>query len=333
MFRVYLDPPLSDSERRERLYRGDILVLSPTTATQALVELASGMLRDAFHPHDPRTIHRFRTAAEVAAVLADLKPRFIHHPECKEIIPSILADSGISIDDVYFDVPRLRSVYPASFLSAGIAYAYHPHRDTWHSAPMCQINWWLPVFGLDPNNAMAFYPRHFSEPVDNNSEIYNYYDWNTEARPNAAQHIAKDTRTQPKPQQELDQLKLSFLPPPAALILFSAAHLHDTTPNSTDMARYSIDFRTVHIDDLKAGRGAANVDSRCTGTTLRDFLRASDLEHLPADVIGLYDDSSSTNENVVLYFGERLLSRRASPGEATDQPPTAQPSPMRRREL
>ena len=34
---VYFDPEQSDEERRQRLYAGDIVVLSPTPGTRALV--------------------------------------------------------------------------------------------------------------------------------------------------------------------------------------------------------------------------------------------------------------------------------------------------------
>jgi hypothetical protein len=34
---VYIDPELSDEERRAGLYAGDIVVLSPTLGTRALV--------------------------------------------------------------------------------------------------------------------------------------------------------------------------------------------------------------------------------------------------------------------------------------------------------
>jgi hypothetical protein len=60
-------------------------------------------------------------------------------------------------------------------------------------------------------------------------------------------------------------------------------------PNTTSRTRFSIDFRTVNLDDLADGVAAPNVDSECTGTTLRDFLRASDLEPLPEDIIAMYD--------------------------------------------
>jgi hypothetical protein len=59
-------------------------------------------------------------------------------------------------------------------------------------------------------------------------------------------------------------------------------------PNTTDKTRFSIDFRTVNLDDLLKGDAAPNVDSACTGTTLGDFLRASDLEPLQNEVIERY---------------------------------------------
>jgi hypothetical protein len=304
---VYIDSTIADDERRTRLYAGDIFILPPTDGTRALIGLARQMLKKAFAPHDPRKIHRKKTAEEVATILGELKPRFIHHPDCKEIISQIMREHGVDRDKLYFDVPRLRSAYPSYFLSAGIAYAFHPHRDTWYSAPMCQLNWWIPIYPLEPNNAMGFYPRYFDEAVKNNSEIYNYYEWNAKNRATAARHVKSDTREQPKAQQELEPVTVRYLPPPGGIIVFSGAQLHETVPNTTDVARYSIDFRTVHYDDLMQRRGARNVDSRCTGTTMRDYLRASDLSHLPEETVALYDDGSGVGDRV-LHFGDRLVS-------------------------
>jgi hypothetical protein len=310
MSSIHFDPEPDDEARRERLYAGDIVIFSATPGTEALISLARTMLEDAFAPHDPRTVHRQMTPEDVAAILAKVKPSFIHHPECKNLIAMIMAEHGVDLNKLYFDVPRLRSAYPSHFLSSGIAYAFHPHRDTWYSAPMCQLNWWIPIYSLDPDNSMAFYPRYVKEPVENNSEIYNYYEWNTKNRAAAAQHVKSDTREQPKPQQQLDPLTVRYLPPPGGIIVFSGAQLHETVPNTTDVARYSIDFRTVHLDDVVARRGAPNLDSRCTGTTMRDYLRASDLEKLPEDVIQLYDDGTATADQV-LYFGDRLAAAGA----------------------
>jgi ectoine hydroxylase-related dioxygenase (phytanoyl-CoA dioxygenase family) len=171
-----------------------------------------------------------------------------------------------------------------------IAYAFHPHRDTWYSAPMSQINWWLPIFDITPENCLAFYPKYFSRAVQNNAQIYNYAEWNKRSRIEAAKHVNSDTREQPKPQEEVDPDKIQIICPPAGLILFSGAHLHETVPNTSGIARYSIDFRTVHYGDAVAHLGAENVDSRCTGTTMGDYVRCSDLAHLPEALVASYED-------------------------------------------
>ena len=108
-------------------------------------------------------------------------------------------------------------------------------------------------------------------------------------RRDAAKHVKSDTREQPKLQTSIASRDVRLLCPPGGLIMFSGAHLHETVPNTSGLARYSIDFRTVHLDDVAAHKGAGNVNSRCTGTTMGDYLRCSDLGHLPAEMIETYD--------------------------------------------
>lgn len=304
MTAVYFDASFTDDLFREKLYSSDIFIFLATPTTKNLIALAQEMLEEAFSPNDPRSVHEVMPVEKVVEILSKLKPAFIHHPKCKKLICDIMADRVIDLEKLYFDVPRLRSAYPSNFLSSGIAYAFHPHRDTWYSAPMCQLNWWLPVYPVDPNNAMGFYPRYFKEAVENNSEIYNYYERNTKSRINAASHIKADTREQPKPQQELQPVTVQYLPPPGGIILFSGAQLHETVPNTTKLARYSIDFRTVHLDDLRSKRGALNVDSRCTGTTMRDYVSAASLLPLPNEIVAAYDDETATAEKL-LHFSEQ----------------------------
>jgi len=172
----------------------------------------------------------------------------------------------------------------------------------------------MPIFPLLTGNTMAFYPKHFSAGVANTSSTYNYYEWNSTSRIAAAQNVKSDTREQPKAKGALDPVKISFLPPPGGLLVFSGAHLHETVENKTDLARYSIDFRTVHIDDVRERRGALNVDSKCTGTTMRDYLRGADLNKLPDELIALYDDQTARGDDRILYFGDRLATASGPEG-------------------
>jgi hypothetical protein len=308
---LFLDSKVDDAGRRGELYRGSIFVYSPSFGALQLCEFAQEMIEAAFYPYDPRKIQEKVPAERCVEILAELKPKFIHHPRSKELIQALLAECGCDLDKTYFDVPRLRTAFPSDYLSSGIAYAFHPHRDTWYSAPFSQINWWMPVYEISPENSMAFHPRYWDTPVSNSSHTYNYYEWNRKSRHNAAQHIKADTRIQPRPQVPLEpDPQVRVVAKVGAVMLFSAAHLHSTVPNTSGLTRYSIDFRTVHLDDVWSKCGAPNVDSACTGTTLGDYIRARDFSHLPDESIALYFDGTEANltsSAAALVNGEMAL--------------------------
>jgi len=88
--------------------------------------------------------------------------------------------------------------------------------------------------------------------------------------------------------------------PPGGIILFSAAQMHSTVPNTSGRARYSIDFRTVNLADLRAGLAAPNFDSHPVGTSLRDFVRGSDGTPMAEEVIQKYDNAPAA-ESVLVY--------------------------------
>lgn len=288
---VLVNSGLSDDERRTRLYVGDLFVQHSSSAIADFVAFTRSMVEEAFHPLDPETAQYEMPVDAYAAMLAKLKPAFIHHPESKRHLRAILTEQGCDPELTYFDVPRLRTSTSDEYLTTGIAYAFHPHRDTWYSAPMMQVNWWLPVYEASPDNVVAFHPAYFDRGIANGSEKYNYYRWNRDSRSIAASQIGKDTREQPKPQEEIDlDPQIRPVPPVGGVMIFSGAQLHSSVPNTSGRTRISVDFRTVHRTDVEANRGAPNVDSRCTGTTMRDYLRVSDLERLPADVIAAYDE-------------------------------------------
>jgi hypothetical protein len=286
---VYVDATVEDDFRRGQLYAGDLHVYSPNAGSAGLCEIAREMAEEAFAPHDPPVAQDSMSAEEYARILADLKPRFIHDPRCKKRIAEMLSGLGCDLEKTYFDVPRLRTMAHGEFMKVGLALQFHPHRDTWFSAPYAQLNWWLPVYEIESENSMAFHPRYFDTPVENSSSIYDYEEWTRTGRQQAAQQVKAETRRQPEALEELElDPQIRIVTPVGGVLVFSAAHLHSTVPNTTDRTRFSIDFRTVNLDDLLERRSAPNVDAACTGTTLGDFVRASDLEPLPEDVIESY---------------------------------------------
>jgi hypothetical protein len=288
---VFFDPPRSDEAWRDTIYNGNIIILSPTPEMLAVVEHTRRMIEDAFAPLDPRCAHETLPVERCVEILSVLKPTYIHHPRTKELIQRALNAFGCSPEKTYQDVPRLRCAFPKDYLTTGIAYAHHPHRDTWYSAPMCQFNWWAPIYEFVTENGMAFHPRYWNRSVKNGSGDFNYYRWNAEARKNAAQHIGRDTRVQPHAEEPLElEPEMRFVVPPGGVIIFSGAQLHSTVPNTTNQVRWSIDFRTVNLDDVVSKHGAPNTDSASTGTSLRDFLRVADFASVSDDIVAAYDD-------------------------------------------
>jgi hypothetical protein len=290
MTAVHYDSPLSDAERRARLYSGDLFVYGPTESSRKLVEFACEMAHEAFGLLDPRHAQHELPVERYAAILGVLKPAFIHHPRCKELLPAILRELGCDQQRTYFDVPRMRTATNGEYLKSGIAYAFHPHRDTWYSAPFCQLNFWIPMYPLSSDNCMAFHAEHWARPLRNSSAEYDYQEWNRTSRFVAVQQIGVDMRKQPEalePVRANPQIRL--LPPPGGIIVFSAAHLHSTVPNTSGHTRFSIDFRTVHLDDVIRQNGAPNIDSYCTGSTMSDYLRCTDLAHLPDEATAAYE--------------------------------------------
>lgn len=298
---VYFDSDVNDDIRRRRLYAGQLFVIAPRPSTIALCEFAKSMIQEAFGSIDPLEAQYHMPVEQYVSIVSPLKPKFIHHPETKKLLRELVSDCGCDLNETYVDVPRLRMVTSDGYLTSGVGYAHHLHRDTWYSAPMAQLNWWLPIYGIESESSMAFHPAYWSKGVKNGSSDFNYYAWNSDGRKNAAQHIKSDTRKQPKPEEEMEvDPQIRLIVPPGGVILFSGAQMHSTVPNTSGRARYSIDFRTVNVGDLRAGLAAPNVDSRSTGTSLRDFVRGSDAAPMPDEVVHEYDNAEAA-EGVLVY--------------------------------
>jgi hypothetical protein len=84
--------------------------------------------------------------------------------------------------------------------------------------------------------------------------------------------------------------------------------MHSSVPNTSGKTRFSIDFRVVNLDDVAHKRGAPRVDEECTGTTMRDYLRATDLARVPDELITLYDDET-VGEGKLVYAVEEKQDR------------------------
>ncbi|MEZ6014755.1 MAG: phytanoyl-CoA dioxygenase family protein [Planctomycetota bacterium] len=302
MTTVYFDSKLPEHERRARLFRGDVFVFSPRASSLALASFAHGMLQEAFATDAPECAQYTMPVERFVEAFAPVKPQFIHHPRTKDLVRAMAADFACDLNETYLDVPRLRGVTSDGYLTSGVGYAHHAHRDSWYAAPMAQLNWWIPLSSFDSASALAFLPRFTERPIANSSHEFNYYDWNTVGRQAAASQVKSDTRKQPKALEPLDLSdEVRVVCEPGGIILFSGSLLHVTVPNTTGRTRFSIDLRTVNGRDLAEGAGMPNVDSAPQGTSLRDFVRGADGAAMPEEWIQRYENVAPRADQVVVF--------------------------------
>ena len=310
MTTLHIDPRARDADLRGLLYQGDLVVLSGLPSVRAFAEFAREQLRELFAPHDPEQIHHHLSPEHLARMLGAWKPRFVHHPRSKELVRQIVEDAGFSPDDTMFDVPKPRTAYPSDSLTTGIAFAFPWHRDTWYAAPPQQINWWFPVTEVRADNAMKFDPLSFARAVENDSAGFDYYQANRD-RLTTAKQVGTDVRSRPGARTHTPPDELIVLPPPGSILLFSGAQLHATITNTSGVARYSVDFRTIDRRDVEAGVGAPLVDVECSGTALRDFVGVRSGERLDEALVQKIEGRAPP-EDVILVFDEKLAEKSAA---------------------
>jgi hypothetical protein len=284
---VYFDFfDVTDDTRRQRIFEGGIFLRSALSSVTSLCDFARSMIEDAFYPGDPQEAQFHLAVEEFVNIIGPLKSRFTNHTRTKELVRNIISEFGCDLDRTYFDVPRLRVVTHGGYLTAGVGYAYRPHRDIWYASPTSQVNWWTPVYRLQAERALILYPGYWARQVRNSSSEFDYDEWCRIGRQQAASQIEIDTRKHPLAEEEISSDgELRPVCDAAVMICFSSAQLHATAPNTSGLTRFSLDFRTLNLDDLESGRGAHNSDSTATGTTLGDFIAATDFSPLPGELV------------------------------------------------
>ena len=287
---VIIDPDVTTDDLRQQLYAGNLVILTRLQSLHDFVEYTREELTELFKPHDPEHVHEHIAPADMAGILGTWKPHFIHSERSRKLVRAIIREAGFPAEQTHYDLPKPRTSFPVGHLTTGVAFAFPWHRDVWYSAPAQQINWWLPIFPLRDDNAMSFDLASFDQAVPNTSDGFDYYE-NNASRLTTATQVGRERQARPGAVDHQPDQELVILPAPGEVLLFSGAHLHASTPNTSGRARFSVDFRTVYVPDLMAGRGAPLVDVYCTGTAIRDFINVA-------------DESSFDEQTVVKLFGE-----------------------------
>jgi hypothetical protein len=267
--------PKKGAALRRALYGGEIFLLPPSDASLALVDAVYDVVREELGASPRRAHERFDDAALFVRVgrirrVLFLEERF--HRMAREVISAC----GYEPEGSAFDPLRLRVVTHRGHENPRAKAVYYPHRDTWYGHSQAIVTWWIPLDDLPEEQTFVFYPERFEAPVPNDSEIFDYDEWVKEGWDLKIGWQNRDhglTARYPGVTGEVDPGDaVGFSCVRGENLLFSGAHFHATRPQTQNVTRFSLDFRVVHLDDVRAGRGAPNVDNRSSGSALDDYV-------------------------------------------------------------
>jgi len=162
---IFFDSTINDELRRQHLYNGQCSSIR-LAQTIAMCEFARELIEEAFRPLDRAgTAYRWKV--------------------CGHFGPQTALYSSSQVKTVYSEssVNRLKHNLLRraanenrdewGYLSSGIAYAFHPHRDTVLRS-LVPTELVVSYLRRRAGQCYGFHPRYWSQPVKNGSSGYNY---------------------------------------------------------------------------------------------------------------------------------------------------------------
>jgi hypothetical protein len=214
------------------------------------------------------------SAAPDVAAIDELQRRVRSDPQVKPLFQAALEHVGLDPARSYWDSIHLRVVLPVEGDAERQIGRIGVHRDTWSSNVPQQTNWWTTIRPLSADRTIAFYPRYWSRPIANTSA-----NWDLDAIRERRRKGERDEDIPivPEPTEPVDEdTELRIVIEPGDLLCFSGAHLHASVPNVSGETRFSVELRTVNIDDVRRDRGAPALDGRAPNTPLEWFRSMTD---------------------------------------------------------
>jgi hypothetical protein len=257
---------------REAIYAGKVIRTPSTSRSRRLVLEVWGALEAEFGALTPRRELQFKLPAdEMYSRIGKVRQCLATEALYQKRLYELLSAQGFVQGEHAVDPVRLRAVTHLGHENPKAAPAYTAHRDSWYGNPQAQINWWIPLHDVTEADSFAFFYNQFDKPVENNSGDFDYDEW---MKTVGWQSTSGKAAVYPAVAEGILDAEdgVAFSAKAGDIILFSCAHLHQTVKNASGLTRFSIDFRTVHLGDHEAGKGAVNVDNQSAGCSLKDYL-------------------------------------------------------------
>jgi hypothetical protein len=274
----YRTPPRDPALLCAALYAGGIVRYSGLSAMAAIITATRTFVEERL-AHPPVEIHRHIEHEELASQLASIQRDYARSSELKKLWKALFEAAGLDPENTARDRMVLRfqvhtdAGAPLQWARSTATVGFH--RDTWGTNLPAQVNWWAPVWPITEGRTFAIHPALWDVSIENNSAEFDLADVMQRLR--TAPGTLGPGQLAPRPVRPVDaQDGVPVVIEPGEIIAFSSAHAHVGVPNHTGLTRVSLETRTVSIADVRAGRGAPNVDGRGRWAAPGMFRRLSD---------------------------------------------------------
>ena len=256
-----IDQALSDQERAELLFAGHLLVFTQRPAMLALIEYSHALLIKALDGLDPVYAQQVLGKADFIAKTSQVQDSFKQDDKAKQLFFRVLEECGLDTQNAYYDHFPLRVVPANHQHNTSHRSSVSHHRDTWGSNLQSQQNWWAPIYDLSEERTIAFFPDYWNKPLANNTDSWSFEDYLAK-RKIAVKHNEVGYPIAPTASEMVDETNIiKLVIEPGDVLSFASAHLHASVPNTTEAARYSVEMRTLSLEDVQATRMAPNLDN------------------------------------------------------------------------
>lgn len=160
---------LDEAERAARLFAGGLVIFRQRVEAFDLLETAQAMIAEAFAPHDPLSAHEAWGEREFGARAEALAAAYEKDPEIARRFAALLEALGVDPATTGWDRLRLRIQPPEGSYRSRRVQTLAPHRDSWGSGILAQVNWWAPIHPISAQRTMALYPDYFERALANAS--------------------------------------------------------------------------------------------------------------------------------------------------------------------
>ena len=282
---------LTESQRSELLFSGEVLVFRRVPAMQTLIEYTDSLLKKHIGNIDPTRVQEYLNEVEYLERMGNAQKEFRTSREPKNLFFNVLAEVGVEHSTTYWDHFPLRAVPCRGTHKGGRCEWVDVHRDSWGSTINAQLNWWAPIYPLTAERTMAFYPDYWHRPLANDTDTWSIDEYIRQRNLLSDQERKVPYSSVPLPKEAVDTSHICpVLVDPGDVICFASAHLHASVVNTSNRTRFSVEMRTVNTDTLRCGQGAPNVDNDGPKPMYQWFRRISDNRSLADEMTGSVSD-------------------------------------------